>query len=745
MTKRMMVSLIAACAAGGACTACGQVILLRELMAVFQGNELSLGAILAAWLLWGACGSWLGGRLADRSARPAALFAGALALAAALLPASVVAVGGVRAVAGVGVEMVGFFTFTWISFALLGPLCFVQGGYFAISSRMLAKGAGTTGAGRAYFLESAGAAAGGLVLSLFVINLLPPVSLACLVGAVLACAAFALNLSAAPRPMRRACAQLAAIALIGGVCVAGVLSAWPDAARARFMWRPMRLLEARNSLHGNLAAVEIDGQPSIYEDGLISATSGSRLGAEELVHLGLAHHARPEAVLLIGGGLGGCLHEALKHNVLHLDYVELDPELIRMGRRHLLPGDLWPLSHESVHVKQLDARYHVKTTRSRYDAVLMDLPGPRSARLNRMYTLEFFTELKTILRPGGIVAFGVAGSEVHLSREQRFLLASLLKTAQAAFAHVSILPGETCLFILSDSPLAPPSAAAVLRTLAERDIATDYVGPNSLPAQLNAHKVAALMNVLEDELPAARVNTDANPVAYLYSLADWLGHFPGVRLNNLLWSVLDTSRAWFYAIPAAAVLLLGMVAGRKGRRPVGLAVAAGGLSQMVFQIAILISFQVLYGHMFYRVGVMVGLFMAGLAAGSLLFWRKSQQADYNANRLFLLVQAALCVYPLVIPLMFHMRPPSVLFMLLPAGAGVVGGVQLPLAVRILHARAGLGAGRAAGRLYGLDLLGSCGGALVAGPVLLPALGLAGICLWIAMVNAVVLLVLVGRD
>ena len=36
----------------------GQLLLLRELVAVFYGNELVLGLILAAWLAWVAAGAW---------------------------------------------------------------------------------------------------------------------------------------------------------------------------------------------------------------------------------------------------------------------------------------------------------------------------------------------------------------------------------------------------------------------------------------------------------------------------------------------------------------------------------------------------------------------------------------------------------------------------------------------------------------------------------------------------------------
>ncbi len=44
-----------------------QILLLRELLIVYSGNELSIGIILANWLILGAFGSYIVGRKAERS------------------------------------------------------------------------------------------------------------------------------------------------------------------------------------------------------------------------------------------------------------------------------------------------------------------------------------------------------------------------------------------------------------------------------------------------------------------------------------------------------------------------------------------------------------------------------------------------------------------------------------------------------------------------------------------------------
>ena len=69
-----------------------QVMLMRELMVVFYGNELALGVMLANWLMWTALGAGLIGQWAVRSKHPEKLVAGLQALLAFALPLTLLAV-----------------------------------------------------------------------------------------------------------------------------------------------------------------------------------------------------------------------------------------------------------------------------------------------------------------------------------------------------------------------------------------------------------------------------------------------------------------------------------------------------------------------------------------------------------------------------------------------------------------------------------------------------------------------------
>src|SRR5208282_3232974 len=52
-----------------------QIVLMRELVVVFCGHGMSLGLMLASWLLWSAIGCGALGRLAARTLRPRRLMA----------------------------------------------------------------------------------------------------------------------------------------------------------------------------------------------------------------------------------------------------------------------------------------------------------------------------------------------------------------------------------------------------------------------------------------------------------------------------------------------------------------------------------------------------------------------------------------------------------------------------------------------------------------------------------------------
>src|SRR5271157_6535920 len=159
------------------------------------------------------------------------------------------------------------------------------------------------------------------------------------------------------------------------------------------LWRGFHLLDSRNSAYGNLAVVQTENSRTLLENGLVLFTVPDPQAAEESVHYALLQHSAPRSVLLIGGGLYGSVAEALKHpTVERVDVVELDPMIFEFGRKYFA-GPLASLRHDPrVHVQIDDGRLLLKGTPEKFDVIILNLPEPQTAQINRFYTVEFFSE-----------------------------------------------------------------------------------------------------------------------------------------------------------------------------------------------------------------------------------------------------------------------------------------------------------------------------------------------------------------
>ena len=95
-------------------------------------------------------------------------------------------------------------------------------------------------------------------------------------------------------------------------------------------------------------------------------SSGDEINNEENVHYAMVQHAGPKNILLVSGGLSGAINEILKYKPASVDYVELNPALLKMGMRSLAR-----LEKRGVFLHSGDARRFIKASAKKYDAVLI--------------------------------------------------------------------------------------------------------------------------------------------------------------------------------------------------------------------------------------------------------------------------------------------------------------------------------------------------------------------------------------
>ena len=167
-------------------------------------------------------------------------------------------------------------------------------------------------------------------------------------------------------------------------------------------------------------------------------------------------------VLILGAGSGTDVAAALRHGVRHVDAVEIDPVIIRLGREHHPDR---PYSDPRVTVINDDARHFLRTTQKKYDLVvfaLIDSLTMQSSfsgvRLESyMFTEESFRAVRDRLKPDGVLV-------IYNYFREPWLVDRLANTAAAAFGdepRVHVHEARAFLGVLMAGPrLAQLTAAA---------------------------------------------------------------------------------------------------------------------------------------------------------------------------------------------------------------------------------------------------------------------------------------------
>jgi spermidine synthase len=704
----------------------GQLVLLRELVAIYYGNELVLGLILATWLAWVAVGAWglgrwpsfdpTGAQALSGSGRGAGILAAGLMAAALLLPGLMMLVRASRNLLGVtpgALVPLGLMALTIV--LLLAPLCLLLGWQFTLGARLLAEpsdppaelqpGEGKQeevrpdrSLGAAYVAESLGAAFGGALFSFLLVRWLNPFQIVLGLGAVNVASGALLAWQAGPPSVPGAHSRrtIVALGLAAGVLL---VAAWPLGGwlhQATLGWQYGDLRFAQDSAYGRIVVTGSGEQRVFYENGLLFFETQS-VEAEEVAHLPLLVHPAPRRVLLIGGGVSGSLAEILRHpSIQEVQYVELDPLVVHAAQAELPPGGAAALLDPRVVLAYVDGRAYVHSLRDElFDVVILDLPEPATGQLNRFYTLEFFAQVKELLAPGGLFALSLPWQENYPGPALQRLGASIFEALDAEFPAVALLPGERLFLLASNEPLSIDPATLGAR-LAARGIGTRLVVPAYLQYLLTTDRIAQARDLLQSA--QVRVNRDLEPISYFYDLSAWLSRFSG-GLARSLTAASMLKLGWLAAGLALMVALVRYSVARQRRQGsasanVAVPVVVGfiGLAEMTMEIVILLSFQVNHGSVYGQVGLIVTTFMAGLALGAAganrLRWPSWDAVlpRWSPRTALVAIVVGIFLYAAIFPLVVGLAPPVWSFLLLALLAGGLTGLAFPVAVACLAER-----------------------------------------------------------
>jgi spermidine synthase len=722
-----------------------QTLLLREMLTLFSGNELSLCLIIGSWVVSEALGAFIAGIWAEKRTVHATMYTWATLLFSAAFPTSIYVTRVFKLLAGIPAEMaVGVATVLCASLGLLLPTGFLHGFLFALACALYARNAAGTAspAGRVYFYETLGTIAGGLAVSYLFI----PYVHAFQIGFGL----MLLNGTCSLLLLRYCHVGKAtpAYTITAALFVASPILALVWGADALHMTSIKQVFGGRNlvyyenSFYQNIAVVKTDDQYTFFTDGLPAVTTPvpDIVSVEEFVHFSLCAHPSPESILFLGGGAGGAIHEALKYpSVKRIDYVELDPAMLRVIRRFQTPLTESELNDVRMHLHYIDGRRFVRETDVRYDVVLLGMSSPSTLQKNRFLTEESFLLVRRILKQGGIFVLTLPGSLAYYSVELKALNSSVLRALGAIFPYQYVVPGDTNIFLASlSAEISRVTPEMLYQRLTTAHITTNLITYAHLADRLQQRRRDWFLATVSTV--GALGNRDFRPSGVFYEIA-----YENLMLAPSLKPVFTWIQRITFPIAACFFLFLFCMVFLIGKRwthvSLPFAVATTGFAGMVIELMLIFAFQVVYGSVFYEIALLITAFMAGIAAGSLFITGRLPQVE-PALPIFLSIEAGLMLFTLLLALLFsHLSAPAfphplvlhLVFLFLLFTSGIFTGVEFPLATRIYRSVCSFE--RGAGMLYAVDLAGGCVGGLLTGFLLFPLLGLFSTCLLVGLVKA----------
>ena len=521
-----------------------QTLVIRELLGLFSGNEFILSIIFFLWLTLTGAGAFAGTRT-NTPAEGTRLSKKTIYLILALASMPVALIPLLYFLKSLffspGIEA-GPAGLSGFLFLILLPFCFLNGFSFTYSVKLL-RPSGMT-AGGVYAWESVGSASSGFLMTLAILL--------------------------------------------------GIFSGYPGRWAERLIHPNEEIIQTYSGVSGRLTVTRTGEQVNIYENGVLTHSSGNPLTNEELVHFTLCSHPDPRDILVIGGTCTGITAELMKYDCHRVDCIEPDPQVIRTAKKLNLLAEGYP----NINYLRINPFHHLISDTATYDVVIVMLAGPQNLNLNRYYASSFFALARKHLGHSGMVTVMLPGTANYVSGNALDMLGPIYSAARKSFGQVALLPGENNYLMASDEKWT----IDILHTLQERKIQTTFIRPGYFDENLLIARKSEMEQLLNQVFTA---NEEFRPKAFLGMINWWIGQFP-LRL------------LWIFGAAALFIILLTLV----GSKPESNAMFLLGAGASGLQIILLFLVQITAGTLYLFAGCLPAIFMTGLATGSWCFLRK---------------------------------------------------------------------------------------------------------------------------
>jgi len=673
----------------------GQVLLLRELVASLNGDELFIGTALFGWMLAVALGAFLGGN------KKIKLKSGPLfIIGVVLLPVMVIfaRLCHILVTASPG-EVVRFSTAAILSIIAMIPIGIISGWLFSAITRDGHRPARSIV--RVYLFEGIGAFIGGAVIAALVGLVYSTLAMAIALGIIV------IGLYWVPdrKPQIYLFSAFIAILLTAVWIVGPHLDYKLDSLR----YESFRVEKSLDTHYGYQTILSRSNSLVLLTDNTVEATYPDLLNAENLLIPSLLYKPDSKKILYIGRAEFGLMQ--LADSLGDISLSALDPRL----KLSDAIDNLFPTAKNlnRIHDDQLAyfIRYRAVT---KYDLIILNPGEPGNYKNGRLLTDEFLNQTKSMLKKDGLLFYpSPYDTDRYISPQKKILLALIHNTMRRAFDHVRIWPGERTFFFASDDTVINIPPEEIIARLETLDYQAQYVNEIYLPDRFEEIKLARLENSIKSSDQVNNLNKPMIPYyqAVFRSPADGVDRsiisFPLNHPFSLL------------GLPVLIAMLFIFFAIRKRRRrEFGLFLYfVAGFVSLSLELAAFYVYQSTAGSLYSEMAVLIGAFMLGLALGTYYSLRIGKEnLEYPA--LLLLLTATIVYFATYenigvgASLIYHI---CFLFTM----AMATGSLFVAATDRYYYGRSR--SNRGVG--YAFELIGSSFGALTAVTLLLPVIGL----------------------
>ncbi|MDY6967091.1 MAG: hypothetical protein SVR08_00345 [Spirochaetota bacterium] len=613
-----------------------QVLLIREILSIFRGNEFIIGILFSAWFL----GIFLGARFSSNAEKK--VLEKRVTISFILLPIIfVLLLLIVYFLPVIILRTVGTFysitTELLFSIILNIPISFIFGFSFPPIVAIAAEEDRESSGGNIYFIESVGSFGGGIIFSLLIIDFLNPLAITSVLFIIS-------NLFLIKRLNNKAYLIIMIIPIFFLL-----LSEKIEKKIFQYVWNNTHSGELIHYKRTRYQTIFIESNKemfSTYGNGIYFHSLPDQYQTREIFHLIQSlRNKKSDKIMIAGSGSGSLIHNLLKTDISQLFYLEIDPYLWEMELKYIDRLYKREGVEHKLKVINRDIRHYLSTSKDKFDMIICLSPPPENAMLNRFYTTDFYSICREHLEHNGIFITAIHGFSNYMVFELKRYIASIYKSFIRQFPFHLHTSGEKIYLIGGITKnIIPKNYNDLIERYKKiysiqdnKEIEPELLSnfnPEELMMLFEKTQLQYFQNQIGNTIDKVDENLDFKPRAY-WDRTILSAMQEKSEIYNLL------IKHYFLLALTIIFMILSFVDIRRrlGNRYLyrGIIIFSTGFMSISTVILMIILYQNFYGVIYYRISLINALFMLGLAAGSYLVNRVIRRVSIYSIFLMLII------------------------------------------------------------------------------------------------------------